>query len=67
MAEIEIVTCEPWHIIHFVLFLFLFRIKDVKITRQGFERRVVSQDLQLWLSNVSFVLHQALVNAYCVL
>ncbi|KAG9142226.1 hypothetical protein Leryth_007661 [Lithospermum erythrorhizon] len=28
-------------------------IKDVKITRQGFERRVVSQDLQLWLSNVS--------------
>ncbi|KAL4591155.1 hypothetical protein LXL04_004105 [Taraxacum kok-saghyz] len=24
---------------------------DVKITRQGFEKRVVSQDLQLWLSN----------------
>ncbi|KAL3506549.1 hypothetical protein ACH5RR_031931 [Cinchona calisaya] len=27
-------------------------IKDVKISRQGFEKRVVSQDLQLWLSNV---------------
>ncbi|CAI9117475.1 OLC1v1018873C1 [Oldenlandia corymbosa var. corymbosa] len=27
-------------------------INDVKISRQGFERRVVSQDLQLWLSNV---------------
>ncbi|GMN66440.1 hypothetical protein TIFTF001_035535 [Ficus carica] len=26
-------------------------IDDVRITRQGFERRVVSQDLQLWLSN----------------
>ncbi|KAL2463405.1 Nucleic acid-binding proteins superfamily [Forsythia ovata] len=26
-------------------------IRDVKITRQGFEKRVVSQDLQLWLSN----------------
>ncbi|GAV85665.1 S1 domain-containing protein [Cephalotus follicularis] len=26
-------------------------IDDVKITRQGFERRVVSPDLQLWLSN----------------
>lgn len=26
-------------------------VRDVKITRQGFERRVVSQDLQLWLSN----------------
>ncbi|GJU22458.1 30S ribosomal protein S1-like protein [Tanacetum coccineum] len=26
-------------------------IIDVKITRQGFEKRVVSQDLQLWLSN----------------
>lgn len=28
-------------------------ISDVRITRQGFEKRVVSQDLQLWLSNVS--------------
>ncbi|KAL9255391.1 Small ribosomal subunit protein bS1A-like protein [Drosera capensis] len=28
-------------------------IDDVKITRQGFERRVVSPDLQIWLSNVS--------------
>lgn len=27
-------------------------IDDVKISRQGFEKRVVSQDLQLWLSNV---------------
>lgn len=27
-------------------------INDVKISRQGFEKRVVSQDLQLWLSNV---------------
>jgi len=27
----------------------------VKINRQGFEKRVVSQDLQLWLSNVSSV------------
>ncbi|KAG8369558.1 hypothetical protein BUALT_Bualt14G0025900 [Buddleja alternifolia] len=26
-------------------------INDVKISRQGFEKRVVSQDLQLWLSN----------------
>ncbi|KAK9932861.1 hypothetical protein M0R45_020083 [Rubus argutus] len=26
-------------------------IDDVRITRQGFEKRVVSQDLQLWLSN----------------
>nr|XP_011462848.1 PREDICTED: uncharacterized protein LOC101312343 [Fragaria vesca subsp. vesca] len=26
-------------------------IDDVGITRQGFEKRVVSQDLQLWLSN----------------
>ncbi|PON36210.1 Polyribonucleotide nucleotidyltransferase [Parasponia andersonii] len=26
-------------------------IGDVRITRQGFEKRVVSQDLQLWLSN----------------
>lgn len=26
----------------------------MKISRQGFEKRVVSQDLQLWLSNVSF-------------
>lgn len=28
-------------------------IDDVRINRQGFEKRVVSQDLQLWLSNVS--------------
>ncbi|KAM5547464.1 hypothetical protein ABKV19_001786, partial [Rosa sericea] len=27
------------------------RIGDVGITHQGFEKRVVSQDLQLWLSN----------------
>ncbi|KAE8723819.1 Nucleic acid-binding proteins superfamily isoform 3 [Hibiscus syriacus] len=26
-------------------------INDVRITRQGFEKRAVSQDLQLWLSN----------------
>ncbi|EYU24291.1 hypothetical protein MIMGU_mgv1a0079261mg, partial [Erythranthe guttata] len=26
-------------------------INDVRISRQGFEKRVVSQDLQLWLSN----------------
>ncbi|XP_056168691.1 uncharacterized protein LOC115686280 isoform X3 [Syzygium oleosum] len=26
-------------------------IEDVRINRQGFEKRVVSQDLQLWLSN----------------
>jgi predicted RNA-binding protein with RPS1 domain len=26
-------------------------INDINITRQGFEKRVVSQDLQLWLSN----------------
>ncbi|KAL5849087.1 hypothetical protein ACOSQ4_007100 [Xanthoceras sorbifolium] len=26
-------------------------IDDIRITRQGFEKRVVSQDLQLWLSN----------------
>lgn len=30
-----------------------YSIDDAKISRQGFERRVVSQDLQLWLSNVS--------------
>lgn len=33
------------------------RIIDIKITRQGFEKRVVSQDLQLWLSNVSWLLY----------
>ncbi|KAL6970889.1 hypothetical protein U1Q18_030569 [Sarracenia purpurea var. burkii] len=27
-------------------------ISNVRISRQGFEKRVVSQDLQLWLSNV---------------
>ncbi|XP_022145209.1 uncharacterized protein LOC111014714 [Momordica charantia] len=26
-------------------------IEDVRVNRQGFEKRVVSQDLQLWLSN----------------
>ncbi|XP_057499889.1 uncharacterized protein LOC130784057 [Actinidia eriantha] len=26
-------------------------IRDIRISRQGFEKRVVSQDLQLWLSN----------------
>ncbi|CAI0453110.1 unnamed protein product [Linum tenue] len=26
-------------------------IEDIRINRQGFEKRVVSQDLQLWLSN----------------
>ncbi|KAJ6723647.1 hypothetical protein OIU74_008084 [Salix koriyanagi] len=26
-------------------------IDDIRISRQGFEKRVVSQDLQLWLSN----------------
>lgn len=30
-------------------------ISDVRITRQGFEKRVVSQDLQLWLSNAPSV------------
>lgn len=35
--------------------MFLVSIDDVRITRQGFEKRVVSQDLQLWLSNVSFL------------
>lgn len=30
-------------------------IYDVKITRQGFERRVVSPDLQIWLSNAPSV------------
>uniref|UniRef100_A0A5B7BLB0 S1 motif domain-containing protein n=1 Tax=Davidia involucrata TaxID=16924 RepID=A0A5B7BLB0_DAVIN len=30
-------------------------IIDVRITRQGFEKRVVSQDLQLWLSNAPVV------------
>lgn len=29
-------------------------IYEAKVSRQGFEKRVVSQDLQLWLSNVSF-------------
>lgn len=29
-------------------------IVDVRVNRQGFEKRVVSQDLQLWLSNVSW-------------
>ncbi|RVW82033.1 hypothetical protein CK203_049081 [Vitis vinifera] len=31
------------------------RISDVRISRQGFEKRVVSQDLQLWLSNAPAV------------
>ncbi|KAM7252238.1 hypothetical protein ACFE04_024121 [Oxalis oulophora] len=26
-------------------------VDEIRITRQGFEKRVVSQDLQLWLSN----------------
>ncbi|KDO43451.1 hypothetical protein CISIN_1g0229382mg, partial [Citrus sinensis] len=30
---------------------FYKKMDDVRITRQGFEKRVVSQDLQLWLSN----------------
>ncbi|KAK9288493.1 hypothetical protein L1049_016952 [Liquidambar formosana] len=30
-------------------------ITDVRISRQGFEKRVVSQDLQLWLSNAPAV------------
>nr|CAN68483.1 hypothetical protein VITISV_006784 [Vitis vinifera] len=30
-------------------------ISDVRISRQGFEKRVVSQDLQLWLSNAPAV------------
>ncbi|GAB4844039.1 hypothetical protein Ancab_014004 [Ancistrocladus abbreviatus] len=33
-------------------------ITDVKIRRQGFERRVVSQDLQLWLSNAPAIDNQ---------
>lgn len=28
------------------------RITDVQLGRQGLEKRVVSQDLELWLSNV---------------
>ncbi|KAJ0035934.1 hypothetical protein Pint_25565 [Pistacia integerrima] len=42
------INCEPskrWQS------LTLSSIDDVRITRQGFEKRVVSQDLQLWLSN----------------
>ncbi|WRX20228.1 S1 domain - like 3 [Theobroma cacao] len=31
--------------------IFWSSIDDVRISRQGFEKRVVSQDLQLWLSN----------------
>ncbi|MCL7023672.1 hypothetical protein MKW94_017196 [Papaver nudicaule] len=33
-------------------------INDVKISRQGFEKRVVSPDLQLWLSNAPAVDNQ---------
>ncbi|KAL9257841.1 hypothetical protein AKJ16_DCAP12201 [Drosera capensis] len=33
-------------------------IDDVKITRQGFERRVVSPDLQIWLSNAPSTGHE---------
>lgn len=48
------------YIIMFILFCFFMvlrsSIDDVRITQQGFEKRVVSQDLQLWLSNVSFFL-----------
>jgi hypothetical protein len=32
------------------------RITDVKIGRQVLEKRVVSQDLELWLSNVSCII-----------
>lgn len=40
-------------ITNFYIYLFLCSITDVKIGRKGFEKRVVSQDLELWLSNVS--------------
>lgn len=42
---------------YLVRIFFFSRINDVKISRQGFEKRVVSQDLQLWLSNVSEILY----------
>lgn len=39
-------------------------IEDVKISRQGFEKRVVSQDLQLWLSNVSWIAPDIMVFSF---
>lgn len=38
-------------------------ISEARITRQGFEKRVVSQDLQLWLSNASAVDNQFIILA----
>ncbi|XP_021749047.1 uncharacterized protein LOC110714804 [Chenopodium quinoa] len=38
-------------------------ISDVRIRRQGFEKRVVSQDLQLWLSNAPAIDNQYILLA----
>ncbi|KAH9622028.1 hypothetical protein KSS87_009063 [Heliosperma pusillum] len=38
-------------------------ITDVRIRRQGFEKRVVSQDLQLWLSNAPAIDNQYILLA----
>ncbi|KAF9606076.1 hypothetical protein IFM89_023099 [Coptis chinensis] len=39
-------------------FIFSYKVTGVRINRQGFEKRVVSQDLQLWLSNEQAVGNQ---------
>ncbi|GJT08962.1 hypothetical protein Tco_0843424 [Tanacetum coccineum] len=41
----DMLTNLPWEFRQYLIII------DVKITHQGFETRVVSQDLQLWLSN----------------
>lgn len=38
-------------IVDFCFYYLFYSVDDVRISRQGFEKRVVSQDLQLWLSN----------------
>uniref|UniRef100_M1BDQ5 S1 RNA-binding domain-containing protein n=2 Tax=Solanum TaxID=4107 RepID=M1BDQ5_SOLTU len=49
---------EMFWLIHMIIEAYLISsvllfnsIYDIIISRQGFEKRVVSQDLQLWLSN----------------
>lgn len=56
---------EMFWLIHMIIEAYLISsvllfnsIYDIIISRQGFEKRVVSQDLQLWLSNVSCVKHK---------
>lgn len=60
MKHDERLYMEIFWLIHMIIEAYLTSsvllfnsIYDILISRQGFEKRVVSQDLQLWLSNVS--------------